>query len=300
LARIPPARLTEILAGTSDAGGTLGVANATTEDLTPWRPARPLRAQLSDAALPAKVSATIAQRLYVERRGLPPALLDALRRLAAFANPEFAERQAMRLSTGLTPRVIACSEDLGRHLALPRGCLSDVTSLLNDLGVKLRLADERSMGSAVDATFTGKLSADQALAVAEMSAHDLGVLCAPPGAGKTVMAINLIASRGRSTPILVHRKPLAEQWLARLREFLDVDADAIGTIGGKRSKPSGVIDIGTVQGLTRAASTPPPLEQYGHVVLDECHHVSAVSIERLLGSCPARYVNRADRDAIPP
>ncbi len=290
VARIPPARLAEILASASDAGGTLGVADATTEDLTPWRPARPLRARLSDSALPAAVSATLAQRLYVDCQALPAALVDALRRLAAFANPEFAERQAMRLSTGLTPRVIACSEDLGRHLALPRGCLADVTSLLEDLGVKLALTDERSLGSPVDAAFTGKLSDEQARAVAEMSAHDVGVLCAPPGAGKTVIAINLIASRGCSTLILVHRKPLAEQWRARLGEFLEVDTDAIGTVGGKHAKPSGVIDIATVQGLARASSTPPPLEQYGHVVLDECHHASAVSIERLLGSCPARYV----------
>ena len=101
----------------------LGVADPNAADLTPWRPAPPLRVRLRDSNLPAEVSATLAQRLYVDRDGLPAALVDALRRLAAFANPEFAERQAMRLSTGLTPRVIACFEDLGRHLALPRGCL---------------------------------------------------------------------------------------------------------------------------------------------------------------------------------
>ncbi len=288
--RIAPERLSEIVAGASEAGSPLGVADPSASDLTPWRPAPPLRVRLRNSNLPAEVSATLAQRLYVAREGLPAALVDALRRLAAFANPEFAERQAMRLSTGLTPRVIACFEDLGRHLALPRGCLPEVTALLSDLGVRLALTDERSHGATLDAAFTGELSSEQARAVADIVAHDFGVLCAPPGAGKTVMAVNLIAARGRSTLILVHRKPLVEQWLARLREFLDIDAKAIGTVGGKHSKPSGLIDLATVQGLARAAATPPPLERYGHVVLDECHHASAVSIERLLGSCPARYV----------
>lgn len=143
---------------------------------------------------------------------------------------------------------------------------------------------------ALEATFTGDLSKAQERAVAGVVAHETGVLCAPPGAGKTVMGVSLIAARGRSTLILVHRKPLVEQWLARLDEYLDVDPRAIGTIGGGRTKPSGLIDVATVQGLGRAAPKSSELEQYGHVVLDECHHVPAVSIERLLGSCPARYV----------
>jgi len=121
-------------------------------------------------------------------------------------------------------------------------------------------------------------------------AHDIGVLCAPPGAGKTVMGISLIAARDCSTLVLVHRKPLVEQWLARLREFLDVDPHAIGTIGGGRNQPSGLIDVATVQGLARSGPDAKALEVYGHVLVDECHHVPAVSIERLLGSCPARYV----------
>jgi superfamily II DNA or RNA helicase len=202
----------------------------------------------------------------------------------------FSERQAMRLSTGLTPRVIACFEDLADHLALPRGCLNDLKGLLDDLGIALQLTDERTEGSALATTFTGTLTAPQARAVAELAAGDIGVLCAPPGAGKTVMGVRLIALRGRSTLILVHRKLLVEQWVARLREFLDIDSQSIGTVGGARSKASGVIDVATVQGLARITPDAEMLAQYGQVIIDECHHVPAVSIERLLGSCPARYV----------
>jgi superfamily II DNA or RNA helicase len=290
LPRISPDLLARVLAEARVTGDLLAVAEPQSDARAPWKPAQPLATRLAGIDLPAAVSATLAERLYVERATLPAPLLDAIRRLAVFANPVFAERQAMRLSTGLTPRVIACFEDLAHHLALPRGCLNDLNSLLEKLGIGLLLTDERSEGTAVAAAFTGTLTLPQERAVAELAAEDIGVLCAPPGAGKTVMGVKLIALRGRSTLILVHRKPLVEQWVARLREFLDVDPQSIGTVGGGRSKPSGVIDVATVQGLARAAPDPETLGRYGHVIVDECHHVPAVSIERLLGSCPARYV----------
>jgi hypothetical protein len=272
--RISSSCLDEVLAGARSVESRLGVRDD--RDDRPWRPAKPLRARLVDMDLPPAVRATLAQRLYVERDGLPPALLDALRRQATFANPEFLERQAMRLSTALTPRVVACFEDFGGYLALPRGRLPEVRSLLADLHVELVITDERADGRAIAATFTGTLSETQARAVADLARHDIGVLCAPPGAGKTVMGASLIAERARSTLIVVHRTPLVEQWLARLSEFLNVDSDAIGTVGGANSKPSGVIDVGTVQALTRSGTDANELDQYGHVVVDECHHVPAV------------------------
>lgn len=155
--RIARKRLTQVLADARSVESRLGVRDD--GDDRPWRPAKPLRVRLLDADLPAAVSDTLAQRLYIERDGLPPALLDALRRLATFANPEFLERQAMRLSTALTPRVIACFEDFGRYLALPRGCLPGVRSLFADLEIKFAVTDERSEGRVIGATFTGAAAA---------------------------------------------------------------------------------------------------------------------------------------------
>jgi len=104
------------------------------------------------------------------------------------------------------------------------------------------------------------------------------------------MGASLIAARGRSTLVLVHRRQLVEQWTARLGEFLAAGPEVIGTIGGGRRKPTGLIDVATVQTLARAELDQATLDRYGHVVVDECHHVPAVSVERLLGSFPARYV----------
>jgi len=286
--RIAPERLAALVA--EEDGPVLGVAEPPADRDKPWRSPKPLTVRLAEAELPPRVAATLAQRLYVERAGLPAPLLDAVRRLAAFANPVFRERQAMRLSTALTPRVITCFEDLPAHLALPRGCVDGLRSLLGDLGVELALTDERSDGVAVKSRFTGTLTEPQSQAVGGLVGHEIGVLCAPPGAGKTVMGASLIAARGRSTLVLVHRKQLVEQWTARLGEFLAAGPGVIGTIGGGRRKPSGLIDVATVQTLARTELDQGTLDRYGHVVVDECHHVPAVSVERLLGSFTARYV----------
>ena len=224
------------------------------------------------------------------REGLPPALVDAIRRLATFSNPQFLERQRMRLSTAFTPRVITCFEETGRFLALPRGCIEPFEELLTNIGVGLELTDERSAGSKVRVGFTGKLSAAQTRAVTSMLGHDTGVLCGPPGVGKTVMAAKLIAARSRSTLVLVHRKPLLEQWIERLGEFLEVGSTTIGVIGAGRSEPNGRLDVAMIQSLARHRALDQLLARYGHIVVDECHHVPAVITERILQTSPARYV----------
>jgi len=240
--------------------------------------------------MPDVLSATLAQRLYVRSEGLPAALLDAMRRLATFSNPLFLERQRLRISTARTPRVITCFEQQGQFLVLPRGSLAALEELLDGLGVRLELADERTDGVKLDTRFTGELTDTQTEAAQEMLAHELGVLCAPPGIGKTVIAAHLIAARGRSTLVVVHSKPLLEQWVQRLTQFLDLDVKQIGIIGAGRNKSKGRLDVATVQSLARREHLQELLADYGHVVVDECHHVPAVTTERVLQSAPARYV----------
>jgi superfamily II DNA or RNA helicase len=289
LPRITSVRLRELVDTCAREGGVLGV-NDDDDAEAPWRPARPLADRLAGAKLPSSVSATLAQCVYVREGDLPPVLLDAMRRLAVFSNPRFLELQAMRMSTARTPRVISCFEHTDGFLVLPRGCLQALEDLLAGLSVTLELSDERTTGKPLHTRFTGTLSSAQEEAAAAVLAQDLGVLCAPPGLGKTVIAARLIATRGRSTLILVHRKPLLEQWVKRLGEFLDLSSEAIGTIGGGRGKPTGVVDVAMVQSLARHKTLDELLAAYGHVVVDECHHVPAVTTERLLSAAPARFV----------
>jgi superfamily II DNA or RNA helicase len=287
---IDPQRLDDLLAGGERDSRILMVGEESIDDTAPWRPARPLADRLVTTTLPETLHATLAQRLYVQRADLPPALHDALRRLACFSNPKFFELQRMRFSTARTPRVISCFDEAGDFLVLPRGCREALEELLDGLGIELELADERSEGNDTDMRFIGELDPVQTRAAQVMLKHDLGVLCAPPGRGKTVIATQMIAERSRSTLVLVHRKPLLKQWKERLSQFLDIDPETIGAIGGGRKNPTGLLDVAMIQSLARRDALEELLADYGHVVVDECHHVPAVTTERVLQAVPARYV----------
>lgn len=262
------------------------------EDRTPWkRPpsGRPWKAVISDP-LPPVVNAILAQRLFIEKTGLPSSLLNQLMRLAAFQNPEFYKRQSMRLSTALTPRVIACAEDLREHVALPRGCLPEVEGLLAGYGVKLEVTDEREAGTPVDFTFQGTLTRLQEQAVEALLKHDTGVFVAPPGIGKTVVGTYLVAARKTGTLILVHRKPLLDQWIGQFALFLGIEARDIGQIGAGKVKPNGRLDVAMVQSLVRKSLVSDLIAGYGQVILDEAHHCPAVSFERVLAEVKAKFV----------
>jgi superfamily II DNA or RNA helicase len=287
--RITPERLGELTADFIE-DGALAVAAGREDRDAPWRPPRMLRDRLAEAAMPESIEATIADRLYVERSGLPASLAHAMKRLATFSNPTFLELQRMRLSAARTPRVIACFEELERYLALPRGCLADASAILAELGVQLELRDERSDGTRLTLGFEGNLNDSQRQAAQALLSAETGVLCAPPGWGKTVVATSLIATRGRSTLVLVHRKPLVEQWAQRLAEFLKISPKEVGRLGGGRRRMTGQIDVAMVQTLARSEALHELVRSYGHVVIDECHHVPAVSIERVLSAIPARFI----------
>jgi len=240
--------------------------------------------------MPKSLTVTLANLIYFEKAQLSQALANRLIRLAAFQNPEFYKAQAMRLSVWDKPRVIGSAENYPQHIALPRGCLDAARELLRDNGIRCELRDERYGGESLEVTFVGQLRPDQQSAVAEMLSHDVGVLCAPTAFGKTVIAAAMIASRGVNTLVLVHRMELLKQWQERLRAFLCLDKGAIGTIGGGKARPTGKIDIAVMQSLSRQGEVNPLVERYGHVIVDECHHVGAVSFDAILKRTKAKYV----------
>ncbi|MHA6909639.1 TOTE conflict system archaeo-eukaryotic primase domain-containing protein [Ralstonia pseudosolanacearum] len=260
------------------------------EDLaTPWKRESAASKKLS-GPMPKSLTVTLASLIYFEKAQLPQVLANRLIRLAAFQNPEFYKAQAMRMSVWDKPRVIGCAENYPQHIALPRGCLDTALSLLRDNGIDCDLRDERFAGEPIDVTFVGTLRLDQEAAVSAMLHHDAGVLCAPTAFGKTVTAAAMIARRGVNTLVLVHRTELLKQWQERLHAFLGVSKGAVGSIGGGKAKPTGKIDIAVMQSVSRQGEVNPLVEHYGQVIVDECHHVGAVSFDAILKRAKAKYV----------
>jgi superfamily II DNA or RNA helicase len=278
----------------SEFGGILGIRHAITddEDDEPWTapPSRRRKEKPITTPLPDSISLVLGNQLYVAKEDVPPPLKNQLIRLAAFQNPEFYKAQAMRLSTYDKPRIIGCCEDFPNHIGMPRGCLDDVIELLQFHKVKSEIIDERFPGSPIDLQFQGILRPEQQEAANAMLSADIGVLSATTGFGKTVIAAYMIAQRKTNTLILVHRRQLLHQWKAQLASFLDLSDSQIGQIGGGKRKPTEEIDIATIQSLYRKSVVDDIVGEYGYLIVDECHHVSAWSFENVVRQSKAKYV----------
>ena len=261
-------------------------------DEEPWTapPSRRRREASVAGDLPETLELVLGNQIYIGKEGLHPGLRNRLLRLAAFQNPEFYKTQAMRLSTYDKPRVIACAEDHPHHIGLPRGCLDDVRQALADLGVRTSVRDERHNGRPLELSFHGELRPEQKAAADAMLAHETGVLAATTAFGKTVIAAWLIAERGVSTLVLVHRRQLLDQWIERLSVFLGVPAKSIGRIVGGRRRPTGLLDVALIQSLARKGVVDDCVGEYGQLIVDECHHLSATSFEQVARQAKARFV----------
>lgn len=258
----------------------------------PWeiKPSRKKPEIPIDQNLPKSVNIVVSNQIFIEKQNLPPALISKLIRLAAFQNPEFYIAQSMRLSTFGKPRIIACAENFPWHLGLPRGCLDEVVDLLKSLGIETSLDDKRYGGNRIKLNFLGKLTSEQKKAAKALLKHDTGVLAATTAFGKTVIGTHMIAKRKTNTLVIVHRRQLLDQWIERLKVFLNISPDQIGIIGGGKRKPSGVVDIAIIQSLIKDNVVDDIVAEYGQVIVDECHHLSAVSFEAVIKACKAKYV----------
>lgn len=257
------------------------------DEQQPWKN---LGQQRLSCPMPISLTVTLANQVYFDKSELPQALANRLIRLAAFQNPEFYKAQAMRMSVWNKPRIIGCADNYPKHIALPRGCLDAAIELLKVNGVTVVIQDERFAGEPINFSFAGSLREDQEAAVAAILEHDTGILCAPTAFGKTVAAAALIARRGVNTLVLVHRTDLLRQWQERLQMFLGLGKGAVGSIGGGKVKPTGVIDIAVMQSLSRQGQVSDQVKSYGQVIVDECHHLSAFSFETILKHVRAKYV----------
>lgn len=292
--KIGPRQAEEIVRQAESQGGVIGVCLAPTDeegDKAPWSLSSSRRRKeppLTD--LPECLELVLEDQIYLNKQELPPGLRNRLLRLAAFQNPEFYKAQARRRSTYNEPRIIACAEDYPHHIGLPRGCLEEVMRLLEELQVRPEIRDARCPGKPLPVAFQGELRPGQMAAAKAMLAHDTGVLSATTAFGKTVIAAWLIAQRGVNTLILVHRRQLLEQWVERLSTFLDVPIEDIGRIGGGSRKVTGALDVAVIQSLVRKGRVDDLVGDYGHLVVDECHHLSARSFELAARRAKARFV----------
>jgi len=254
---------------------------------------------------PKTVKIVISGMLYVEKKGLSQKALNTLKRFAAFKNPEFYKAQAMRRSTYGKDRVIFCSDDHENYLALPRGCEDDINSLLKSKNITLIHEDESNPGKTINVEFKGVLRDEQQSALDALSAHDNGVLSAATAFGKTVIGAKLISIKKVNTLVLVHRQQLLAQWRERLEQFLIIneflpelpqkrgrkkEQNLIGHMASGKDRLSSIVDVAIMQSMNVAGVVREAVKNYGMIIIDECHHVPAVTFEQILKNAPAKYI----------
>ena len=252
-----------------------------------------------------KVTMVKADKVYIPLKSVSSKVLNHLKRIAAFKNPEFYCRQAMRLSTYSIPRVISCSDITEEYLAMPRGCEDAIEAFLTDNNEKFDVIDETNHGNRISVSFKGEKRKEQLEAIEAMFAHDNGVLNATTAFGKTVTAAAMITRKQVNTLILVHSRALLSQWHLRLTEFLDIEYiepeqpkrrgrkkvfSPIGCLDSTGNTLHGIIDIALIQSCLDENGVKQFVQNYGMVIVDECHHVSSVTFENVLKNVKARYV----------
>lgn len=276
-----------------------------TSERKPWE--TPIPKQIDRSDFSSEIVITWSNMLYIPLNQLSQKVLNHLKRIASFRNPEFYSKQALRLSTYQTPRIISCADIDDEHLALPRGCEDAVIALLREKGVPYRIEDKCNHGKPISVQFNGVLRDNQQEAVNVLASNNNGVLSATTAFGKTVTAIGLIAKHGVNTLVLVHTKALLDQWVKALEQFLTIDTipeenegkrkrkrrkplSPIGTLSSTGNKLHGIIDIALMQSCISDNEVKTFVKEYGMVIADECHHVSAVNFEQTLKTVNARYV----------
>lgn len=269
----------------------------------PW--VTPLPQNITQEDFHAKVEIIKAGKLYIPLKAVSAKVLNHLKRIAAFKNPEFYSKQALRLSTYAIPRIISCFDITNEYLAMPRGCEDATLSFLNDNAVTYTITDKTNHGNKISVSFQGEEREEQLEAINALLPYTNGILHATTAFGKTVTAAAIIARKKVNTLILVHSKALLKQWHDRLTEFLNIDYpqheeknkrgrrkvfSPIGCFDSSGNTLHGIIDIALIQSCLDEDGVKPFVQDYGMVIVDECHHVSSITFEQVLMSIKAHTI----------
>lgn len=278
-------------------------ALTTSSESKPW--VTPIPQDISKGDFYSEIEITKADKIYIPLKAVSAKVLNHLKRIASFKNPEFYSKQALRLSTYSTPRIISCFDITDDYLVMPRGCEDAILSFLNENGVKYNIVDETNLGTPISVSFQGKEREEQLAAINALLMYSNGVLHATTAFGKTVTAAAIIARKKVNTLILVHSKALLAQWHERLTKFLSIDYveppvpkkrgrhkkfSPIGCLDSTDNSLHGIVDIALIQSCLDGDSVKPIVENYGMVIVDECHHVSSVTFENVLKGVKAHTI----------
>lgn len=253
-------------------------------------------------SFPKEVTGYIGGQLFIRRSNLTRKEQLALLGLATFQNPEFIKKQKMRMPVWDVPSMLTAGAIDGQYLCLPRGILNEIK-----VHSSCHLTTQFTEPSSLKVEFNGRLRPQQTEAVKALGDSQLGIICAHTGFGKTIVGCNLIAKRHLPTLIIVPTVNIARQWQQTALKFLSIDGEPflektatgkkvkkqrVEIINGTRNHPSRLVDIVNIRKLGRMSSQERArfYQSYGQIIIDECHHISAVTFEKVLDEANVKYI----------
>ena len=254
-----------------------------------------------------KLHIILANGIYVDNTNLNAAMQNRIRRMAAISNPVFYKNQAIGTSNYDTARWIYLGKDhLSGYIQIPRGLQDELWKNIKQADIDYEMEDERQQGRKINVDFKGELRPEQDKALKELIKYDNGILHAATAFGKTVVSSAIIAQKKINTLIILESSALIEQWKEALEKFLNINEglptyetktgrvrkrkSLIGTLQGAHDSMTGIIDIAMAGSLCKKGKYHKMMNEYGLVLIDECHHSASETIANVLKEVKAKYV----------
>ncbi len=234
-----------------------------------------------------KIEMYLYDMLYIKSEFLGKSFLSILKQLAVFDNPQVKILLGLRKPLYNIPRVIKSYEEDENYLKLPRGLFYEVKKLFEKHKLNYELSDKRFVNEEVFSKITYILREEQKIAIKNISKKNSCICVAPPGFGKTLIGAKMIEVRSCSTLIVVNKNMLLDQWIERFVEYFKIDKKEIGFLGKGKNKLNSRLDIATMQSLK---NQPELLQNYSQVIVDECHHIPAVTFELIIKGFRGKYI----------
>lgn len=283
-------------------GGNDKTVNVSVSDSEPWNKDESFHKDDVTEVL----EIVLADRIYIDSSHISNRMRRQIRKMAAFSNRQYFQKQAMDMPNYDESRFIYLGADEGKYIILPRGLREELMTRLEKAGIQYRIEDKRSEGRTINVCFKGTLKESQKPAVDKMMEYETGILHAATAFGKTVVCCDLIARHGVNTLILVEKTDLMNQWISRLEEFLEINEELpeyetktgrvkkrkklIGNLKSTQDTMTGIIDVAMIRSVKNKDGFHPFLKNYGQVILDECHHGASDSAIEVLQEVQAKYV----------
>jgi len=232
----------------------------------------------------------ISNQIYLKRTQLSQKLIVFLREQLNFYNSDYLVKKKLGKSIFKTERFFKLIEEGADEIMIPRGFTASLVQFCRKELIPFKIVDKRAKKEPIDFNSTIELLKHQEIALEKVREKDFGVIVSPPGSGKTLIGLQIIAEKRQPALIIVHRKQLFDQWIERIQDCLKVSRNEIGQIGNQQKNIGKKITVAMIQSLARIDDFAEIANDFGTKIVDECHHIPAKSFREAIVRFNAFYL----------